>query len=368
MQVPVATPDWRLEEKPTSSFEIEQFSSHRPLADFCNLFDFGAHGTEASHLIDEPLTISPRSIPYVKSEKFDEVVKCETELIRRHRRSSGSTVPFDDTYSLPQCTSMDATDMFDMSSFFHDQEKAKHNGGGDFEHLLNDPPPVSPFPEGDGVKSIEEEGEGEETSPSDHHQPSRGGGGSTETVENEDLLEADASVESVVMGIPYYVACQWQQMQQQHQQQQQAVMMLWWQAYLSGAYNMMGPKSLPAASNQINWPFSHGLNFPGVYNDDSLSHQLVMVDEAQGCPQKRRRKIESTGDGGGVTGSKKGRRSKQTERVCKNCGTNATPFWRKDKQDGLPLCNACGLYLSKNDAPRPKVLWKYNERSPMLIV
>lgn len=22
------------------------------------------------------------------------------------------------------------------------------------------------------------------------------------------------------------------------------------------------------------------------------------------------------------------------------------------------MCNACGLYLAKNDAPRPKVLWK----------
>lgn len=44
--------------------------------------------------------------------------------------------------------------------------------------------------------------------------------------------------------------------------------------------------------------------------------------------------------------------------VCKNCGTKATPFWRKDKNDGRPLCNACGLYYSKNDAMRPKLLWK----------
>ena len=47
--------------------------------------------------------------------------------------------------------------------------------------------------------------------------------------------------------------------------------------------------------------------------------------------------------------------------VCKNCGTKSTPFWRKDKNDGKPLCNACGLYFSKNDAPRPKILWKQDE-------
>lgn len=34
----------------------------------------------------------------------------------------------------------------------------------------------------------------------------------------------------------------------------------------------------------------------------------------------------------------------------------------QDKNDGKPLCNACGLYFSKNDAPRPKVLWKNDEQ------
>ena len=42
---------------------------------------------------------------------------------------------------------------------------------------------------------------------------------------------------------------------------------------------------------------------------------------------------------------------------CKNCNTESTPFWRKDKTDGKPLCNACGLYLAKNDAHRPRGLW-----------
>ena len=57
---------------------------------------------------------------------------------------------------------------------------------------------------------------------------------------------------------------------------------------------------------------------------------------------------------------KKGSDSSQNK-VCSNCGTSSTPFWRKNKIGGLPLCNACGLYYSKNDAQRPKELWKQEE-------
>ena len=45
-------------------------------------------------------------------------------------------------------------------------------------------------------------------------------------------------------------------------------------------------------------------------------------------------------------------------RQCCNCGVGSTPFWRKDRQSGLPLCNACGLYAAKNDHPRPARLWR----------
>ena len=45
-------------------------------------------------------------------------------------------------------------------------------------------------------------------------------------------------------------------------------------------------------------------------------------------------------------------------KVCVNCGVSRTPFWRKERSGVGSLCNACGLYLAKNDAPRPKMLWK----------
>ncbi|WIA41877.1 hypothetical protein OEZ86_009201 [Tetradesmus obliquus] len=51
---------------------------------------------------------------------------------------------------------------------------------------------------------------------------------------------------------------------------------------------------------------------------------------------------------------KRGRKLVKEQKVCKNCGTRNTPFWRKDKNDGRPLCNACGLYFAKNDMQRPK--------------
>ena len=86
-----------------------------------------------------------------------------------------------------------------------------------------------------------------------------------------------------------------------------------------------------------------------------------------GADAKRRREGEA-----GAARDGKGRKKTQGEggpagggggdpsaaKVCSNCGTSHTPFWRKDKLDGQPLCNACGLYSAKNDAPRPAALWK----------
>lgn len=78
----------------------------------------------------------------------------------------------------------------------------------------------------------------------------------------------------------------------------------------------------------------------------------------------------TTPSGGNLasTPAKRGRRATKEQKICKNCGTKNTPFWRKDKHDGKPLCNACGLYFSKNEAPRPKILWKQDEDGNMIPI
>jgi GATA-binding protein len=37
---------------------------------------------------------------------------------------------------------------------------------------------------------------------------------------------------------------------------------------------------------------------------------------------------------------------------CSNCNTQTTPLWRRDA-DGLPVCNACGLFRKLHGIPRP---------------
>lgn len=55
-------------------------------------------------------------------------------------------------------------------------------------------------------------------------------------------------------------------------------------------------------------------------------------------------------------------RTEQSSRVCSNCGTTNTPFWRKCRHTGLSLCNACGLYSAKKDHPRPVKLWREGQQ------
>ncbi|KAG2229276.1 hypothetical protein BDF21DRAFT_106614 [Thamnidium elegans] len=45
-------------------------------------------------------------------------------------------------------------------------------------------------------------------------------------------------------------------------------------------------------------------------------------------------------------------KSETSHTICSNCGTDKTPLWRRDIE-GLPLCNACGLYLKLHNEKRP---------------
>ena len=39
--------------------------------------------------------------------------------------------------------------------------------------------------------------------------------------------------------------------------------------------------------------------------------------------------------------------------TCANCGTASTPLWRKDRETGTILCNACGIYKKNHGKTRP---------------
>ena len=45
--------------------------------------------------------------------------------------------------------------------------------------------------------------------------------------------------------------------------------------------------------------------------------------------------------------------SSPLQQTCANCGTNKTPLWRKDKQSGETMCNACGIYKQTHGYARP---------------
>jgi len=207
-----------------------------------------------------------------------------------------------------------------------------------------------------------------------------------------------------------------QQQQQQHfnnasayiqqQQQAQAAMYAYWNMYANTVYNtvaamqnkqMMSPvmnlqqqqasmqqlmgsiSGIPCTTQPLVVPNSlKGMGMPlsaaramadfqsGPTNSmNSTSTILTSGSHPNGGVAAKKRKYEhkfrKAGDARkGVTKTKSSGkdRSASQDKVCSNCGTSNTPFWRKNKNGGLPLCNACGLYFSKNDAMRPRELWR----------
>lgn len=72
--------------------------------------------------------------------------------------------------------------------------------------------------------------------------------------------------------------------------------------------------------------------------------------------------MEGNGYSHGLQKNKRARKSgmsnKHKGRSCAHCKTETTPFWRRDQNTEQYLCNACGLYYAKNNAPRPLNLKK----------
>ena len=99
----------------------------------------------------------------------------------------------------------------------------------------------------------------------------------------------------------------------------------------------------------------------GASSNPSSAPSLITGDNVLMCNESgdtalfARKKRDRSPDE--IESSRK-RASPAESKACSNCATSNTPFWRKDKNGGQPLCNACGLYLAKNDAHRPKLLWK----------
>ena len=75
---------------------------------------------------------------------------------------------------------------------------------------------------------------------------------------------------------------------------------------------------------------------------------------------------------GKTTGTRTSRKRKtdaeRAARVCVNCQCTSSPFWRKEKNGEGSLCNACGLYVAKNNSPRPVGLWKRERNGNTLAV
>lgn len=124
-------------------------------------------------------------------------------------------------------------------------------------------------------------------------------------------------------------------------------------AAAAGKCMELGPRGTPAAGQSAD-PDSV---LPGWStlaskepSDNSSGGGTVQVGQAPSAAPVRAAKRQRT-------------EGKGSARVCSNCGSTDTPFWRRDPDSGQPLCNACGLYLSKNSHARPVNLWREGQGS-----
>ncbi|KAJ7062588.1 hypothetical protein C8F01DRAFT_985967 [Mycena amicta] len=66
---------------------------------------------------------------------------------------------------------------------------------------------------------------------------------------------------------------------------------------------------------------------------------------------------ESASPSSSSTATKRKRNSRTTSpKSCSHCAATTTPLWRRHPETHLPLCNACGLYLTQRGSLRPNVL------------
>ena len=165
----------------------------------------------------------------------------------------------------------------------------------------------------------------------------------------------------IMVSYAAYVAAYAQAAQQQQQQQQQQQRQ---QQQRAGAGPGPWAASFPSLAN--------GLGLMGVTPPPHVHRAMVMntgeATSARRASSGETTKMKKTSRAGkktpGVASAPRKRSTKSKEpKVCVNCKSTDTPYWRKDKDGIGSLCNACGLYLAKNDAPRPALLWRRDSAS-----
>ncbi|CAD7702602.1 unnamed protein product [Ostreobium quekettii] len=190
-------------------------------------------------------------------------------------------------------------------------------------------------------------------------------------LDSEKRIKVQGGDAAAAAAASYYVACQQMKKPHPEEQQQQQQLALLWQAYLSGLYNGYGLASGPGSGQTLPqpppaMPAMHSTSLPrGWMLNANAVGGIQEIQENEGDERmeeldysgQKRSRVDAEPHGVKLRVSKKGRKRAE-DRVCSNCTTRATPFWRKDRHTGKPLCNACGLYFSKNDVPRPVSLWR----------